>query len=289
MPPARASSLRTSVRCDNPISRFSPSRKSSRHRQRAIVVFIAAILSASAPTALRAEPLIRDANGAIIRADVATKSIALVFTGDQHGEGAPHILEVLKQRCLRGSFFLTGNFLRDAKLRMHVRRIVADGHYLGPHSDAHPLYCAWHDREKTLVTQSFFKTDLSKNITDLRALGALRPKTPVYFVPPYEWHNRQQVDWARQLGVTVINFTPGSGSNRDYAPEGDPRFVPSQTILRDILAYEQKDPHGLNGFLLLTHVGSGRRDRFHRLLGPLCDELLLRGYQFERVDNLLRK
>ena len=89
------------------------------------------------------------------------------------------------------------------------------------------------------------------------------------------------------MGVGLINFTPGSGSNRDYAPEGDRVFVPSQRILDDLLAYEQKDPHGLNGFLLLLHLGSGRRDPFHSQLGKLCDELAKRGYEFARVDELL--
>jgi hypothetical protein len=89
--------------------------------------------------------------------------------------------------------------------------------------------------------------------------------------------------------VTLINFTPGSGSNRDYAPEGDRHFVPSRRIYDGILAYEQKDPHGLNGFLLLLHLGSGRKDPFHPLLGPLCDELARRGYRFERVGELLKQ
>ena len=62
-------------------------------------------------------------------------------------------------------------------------------------------------------------------------------------VPPYEWYNREQVTWSRELGVTLINFTPGSGSNRDYAREDDKHFVPSQRIflerpaLRPLLTY----------------------------------------------------
>ena len=95
--------------------------------------------------------------------------------------------------------------------------------------------------------------------------------------------------WARGLGVTLINFTPGSGSNRDYAPEGDRNFLPSRKVFDDILAYEKRDPNGLNGFVLLLHLGSGRKDPFHPLLGPLCDELRERGYGFIRVDELLKQ
>jgi hypothetical protein len=64
--------------------------------------------------------------------------------------------------------------------------------------------------------------------------------------------------------------------------------VSSAKLRDDILACEQRDEHGLNGFVLLLHVGSNREDPFHTQLGPLCDELRNRGYEFVRVDHLLR-
>jgi peptidoglycan/xylan/chitin deacetylase (PgdA/CDA1 family) len=229
----------------------------------------------------------RDAYGAIIRGDVASKRLALIFTGDEFGESAAPILDVLKSRRIKGSFFVTGNFLRRAEFRPLVRRMVHEGHYLGPHSDSHPLYCDWETRDKSLVTERFFVADLRNNVSALRAVGAMRPGDPAYFVPPYEWYNREHVAWSRKAGVQLINFTPGSGSNRDYMREDNPRFVSSRQILDDILAYGRKDPHGLNGFLLLLHLGSGRRDPFHTQFRTLCDELTRPGYELVRVDELL--
>ena len=127
-------------------------------------------------------------------------------------------------------------------MRPLLKRAVAEGHYVGPHSDSHPLYCSWDERDKSLVTQAFFTADLRKNIADLRAVGALRGGSQPLFIPPYEWYNRDQVRWCDELGVTLINFTPGSGSNRDYAPEGDRRFVPSRTIYDDILGLREERP-----------------------------------------------
>jgi len=227
--------------------------------------------------------------GGVVRGDTSSNQIALIFTGGDYGEGSAHILDVLRDRKIKASFFVTGDFIRKAELVPHLKRVVAEGHYLGPHSDSHPLYCPWEDRKKTLVTEGFFKDDLQKNIDDLRKLGALAdPKQFVYFIPPYEWYNAEQTRWARQMGVLLFNFTPGSGSNRDWAPESHKSFVPSQQIMDDILAYEQKDPHGLNGFLLLLHLGSERKDKMHPLLGPLLDELAKRGYSFVRVDDVLK-
>lgn len=231
--------------------------------------------------------VVRDKYGAIIRGDVTAKKLSLVFTGDERGESTPHILDALKKRKVKAALFVTGNFVRDVKLRPLLKQAIDEGHYVGPHSDSHPLYCSWDDRDKSLVSQEFFTSDLEKNISALEKLGAFRGRMPRLFIPPYEWFNRDQVGWCKPLNVTLINFTPGSGSNRDYAPEGDRHFVSSQRIYDDILAYDKKDPHGLNGFVLLLHLGSGRKDPFHPLLGPLCEELTRRGYSFVRVDELL--
>lgn len=257
------------------------------------LIIIAAFLALSTQ-AISAEPpaaakqrVVRDGYGAIVRGDIAAKKLALVFTGDKRGESTAPILETLKKRELKAAFFVTGNFVRDAKLRPLLKRAIADGHYVGPHSDSHPLYCAWEERDKSLVTESFFRDDLQKNVVALQEVGGLRGRLPRLFIPPYEWFNRDQARWCEAMGVTLINFTPGSGSNRDYAPEGDKAFVPSRKIFDDILAYETKDRHGLNGFVLLLHLGSGRKDPFHTRLGALCDELAGRGYEIERIDTLL--
>lgn len=227
-------------------------------------------------------------DGGVIRGDQSKKQLALVFTGGDFGEGTAHILDVLDHQRIKASFFVTGGFLRKPELRPLVKRAIADGHYVGPHSDQHPLYCPWDDREKSLVSENEFRADLQKNIGDLRALGALKdPSKPVYFIPPYEWYNADQSAWAKKMNVLLCNFTPGSGSNRDYAPENEKNFVPSQQIIDDILRHEAKDPHGLNGFILLLHLGANRKDKTFLLLEPLLTELKHRGYQFARIDELL--
>lgn len=245
--------------------------------------------ASTACSASVAADVVREPEGAIIRGNVAEKRLALIFTGGDYGESAEPILDTLRERGIKGSFFLTGGFLRQAALAPAIERMMAEGHYIGPHSNSHPLYAAWEDRKQSLVTEQFFAQDLLKNIADLRKMGAFAAGAPVLFVAPHEWYNADQKAWSDTLGVTLINFTPGSGSNRDYAREGARVFASSQQILDDVLAYEQREEHGLNGFLLLFHLGSGRRDPFHPRLGDLCDELQRRGYEFARVDDLLLK
>ncbi len=225
--------------------------------------------------------------GGIVRGDTSRRALALIFTGGDYGEGTEHILRTLHQFGIKASFFLTGGFLAAPERRALVRRMCEEGHYVGPHSHTHPLYCAWEDRSRTLVSKKFFREDLRRNIEELRELGALQQGLPVFFIPPYEWYNEEQVRWANQIGVVLFNFTLGSGSNRDWIPEGQKGFVPGEVIVQDILAYEQREPHGLNGFLLLLHLGAQRQDKVYLRLERLFGELQRRGYTFLRVDQML--
>jgi len=78
-----------------------------------------------------------------VRGSKSTRQLGLVFTGHEFAEGAGTILDALARHDAKASFFLTGDFLRNAELAPLIQRMVAEGHYLGPHSDQHRLYCAW--------------------------------------------------------------------------------------------------------------------------------------------------
>jgi peptidoglycan/xylan/chitin deacetylase (PgdA/CDA1 family) len=226
-------------------------------------------------------------HGGIVRGDRTRKQLALVFTGGDYGEGTASILDTLRAEKVPASLFVTGAFLRQPDLARLLQRAAREGHYIGPHSDRHLLYATWEKREDSIVREQDFKQDLKKNIADLRRLGALQNGKRIFFIPPFEWFNQDQVNWAKQMNVTLFNFSPGSGSNRDYLPESDKRFVSSRQILNDILAYEKKSPDGLNGFILLLHLGADRRDKMHLRLPELIRELRTRGYEFVRIDKLL--
>jgi len=226
--------------------------------------------------------------GAVVRGPRDKKQIALVFTGGDFGEGTTTILDTLRQRHIRGAFFFTGDYLRKPEHRAGIQRLLAEGHYLGPHSDKHLLYCPWDDRGKTLVTRSEFEADLKKNVDDLVALGARRDEI-TWWIPPYEWYNEDITDWSLAMGMRLFNFTPGTLSHADYTEDDAENYRDCDTIYRSILDYESSHDDGLNGFLLLTHVGASpkRTDKFFTRLPALLDELKGRGYTFMRLDQLL--
>jgi peptidoglycan/xylan/chitin deacetylase (PgdA/CDA1 family) len=226
--------------------------------------------------------------GAIRRASTAKKELALLFTADEHVDGADSIFKTLTDRDVRAAFFLTGNALDAPSMRDWTRRAIEAGHYVGPHSDGHVLYAPWEKRQQTLVSESRFRADLYRNLAELGELGADR-SPPICFVPPFEWHNAQHTAWAKELGCQMINFTAGSGSHRDFAPEDHEAFVPSKELIGKILAHERTSETGLNGHLLLFHLGTTRKDKVYVRLGGLIDELLARGYAIVRVDRLLNR
>jgi peptidoglycan/xylan/chitin deacetylase (PgdA/CDA1 family) len=227
-------------------------------------------------------------DGGITRGSRKAKKIAVVFTGHEFAEGGEAILDALAGREGKAAVFLTGEFLRTLNFKPLVTRIVQEGHFLGPHSDKHLLYCPWDGTKRTLVTRRQFLSDLSRNIQD--ALLVCTNGTEIrFFLPPYEHYNQEIAEWSAAMGLTVINFTPGTRSNADYTGEADTNFVSSQAIFESIVKKEREDPHGLNGFILLFHLGSGpgRKDKFHYRFGELLDYLAGKGYEFVRVDELL--
>ena len=238
-----------------------------------------------APDQRRAIACIKS-KGGIVRGPSQSKVLSLVFTGHSYAEGGDVILDELRKHRAKAGFFFTGVFLDNPEFSPLLKRIISDGHYIGPHSDEHLLYLPWGGSNELLVTQEQFRQDLTANIDKIVRLGVPRKRIQ-WFLPPYEHYNDVIASWSREMGLTLINYTPGTRSNADYTGEADKNFVSSDTICRSILAYEEKA--GLNGFILLLHAGAGpeRKDKFAARFGELLKELSGRGYRFRRVDKLV--
>lgn len=229
--------------------------------------------------------------GAIIRGDTRKKKLALVFTGDTFADGGSFILTTLRKNKIKASFFLTGNFYRNRGFHTLILNLKKDGHYLGSHSDSHLLYCDWTKRDSLLVTREQFMEDLAGSYMELNKYR-IRPEEARYFLPPYEWYNDSIAAWTRQMCLHLVNYTPGTLSTADYTyPEMQGRYVENNTIFESIFNFEEKSEYGLNGFILLLHIGTDprRTEKFYRLLPDLIMDIRARGYQFVKIDELLEK
>lgn len=221
-------------------------------------------------------------DGGIIRTDPSVKHIDFVFTAADKADGAERIISTLRKYNIKGGFFFTGEFFEmypDV-----VRRLVAEGHYVGSHSYGHLLYAPWGNRDSLLVTRQEFNEDIFKSYKVLREFGITNAP---YFIPPYEHYNATISSWARQLGLQVINYTPGTLTNGDYTTPEMKRYFSSKEILGRIWEYERTDPNGLNGHIMLIHFGTdpARTDKFYDKLPGLIRKLRRKGYSFTPLKD----
>lgn len=224
-----------------------------------------------------------DNQGAVVRMNLNEKKVYLIFSAHEYVEGGPTIASVLKKNKAKASFFFTGAFYENNSNQSLIRQLIVDGHYLGAHSDGHLLYADWTKRDLTLVSHQQFAEDLKANYKKMESFG-ISPENAQVFLPPYEWYNSESVDWSRQMGLSVINFTPGIRSNADYTTPDMKSYRSSDTIMEDIRSFEIKDTNGLNGCIMLVHLGTApeRTDKFYNRLNELLKYLQQKGYQTER-------
>jgi peptidoglycan/xylan/chitin deacetylase (PgdA/CDA1 family) len=227
---------------------------------------------------------VTDKEGAIVRMDPARKDIYLAFAADKEAEGGEYILQVLNENNIRASFFFTGNFLRNPDYDALIRKVINNGHYVGPHSDQHLLYCDWKKRDSLLVDRRNFENDLRNNHIELAKFGITHSSSK-WFMPPYEWYNSTIVDWARAMGLSVVNFTPGIRTNADYTTPDMPNYLSSDDILHSLYQFEKENSHRLNGCIMLIHPGtdSVRKEKLYERLPEIIDRLKNMGYDFKRL------
>jgi peptidoglycan/xylan/chitin deacetylase (PgdA/CDA1 family) len=224
----------------------------------------------------------KDSEGATVRMGADRAVVYLIFSADEAFEGAEPILATLEKYNVKASFFLTGNCLREERFKPLIRRIIREGHGVGGHSDRHLLYASWDDRQQSLVTPDSLAADFRQNMAELEKYGIDRRQMP-YFLPPYEYYNREQVRWIESMGYTVVNYTPGLRTAADYTTPDMPNYRSSQELIDQLFAYESE--HGLNGCIVLLHPGTQdvRVDKLYLRLDEIIRRLQAKGYALERM------
>ncbi|HMJ46051.1 MAG TPA: glycoside hydrolase family 9 protein [Ferruginibacter sp.] len=228
--------------------------------------------------------------GAIIRGNPGKKEIALTFTGDEFADGGKAIIKALNKYSIRANFFFTGNFYRNKSFESLIHSLKSGENYIGPHSDRHLLYNDWNNRDSLLVTKKEFITDLNANLAIMEKSG-LRKQQVKYFLPPYEWYNDSIAAWSKEYGLQLINYTPGTLGAADYTWPALPNYRTSDEIFESVIKKEKESAEGLNGSILLFHIGSDprRTDKFYDRLDELIATLKEKGYAFRRIDELLHQ
>jgi peptidoglycan/xylan/chitin deacetylase (PgdA/CDA1 family) len=123
---------------------------------------------------------------------------------------------------------------------------------------------------------------------EMEQFGISKAQAP-YYLPPYEWYNNRIAEWTVDYGLQLINMTHGTLSHADYTIPEMSNYRSSEKIYRSIFSYESKNTTGLNGFLLLMHIGTDakRQDKFYNHLEKLLLELKSRKYDIIGLEKML--
>ena len=149
--------------------------------------------------------------------------IAITFDDGPDPEWTPKILDVLKEKGVKATFFLIG--VEAQKYPGLTKRIYAEGHEIGNHTFTHP--------DISNISKRYFEVEL--NLTERFFEGKLGVK-PVLFRPPYsidqEPDTADQVrplELAQQLGYITVGDKIDPNDWRD-----NPRR-PANEIVEDVL------------------------------------------------------
>lgn len=227
---------------------------------------------------------VKDKEGAIIRMDTTQTNVYLIFSAHDFNDGGETIANTLKQRNVKASFFFTGSFYDHPSNKKLISQLIRDGHYLGAHSDKHLLYADWNRRDSLLLSRDEFESDLTANYRKMKEAG-IDISSATYFLPPFEWYNQSIADWTSQLGLSLVNFTPGIRTNADYTTPDMKNYKSSDWILNDLKEKEKNQPGMLKGAMILIHLGTSekRTDKLYNRLDELIDFLESKEYQPTRL------
>src|SRR3546814_16164653 len=117
--------------------------------------------------------------------DKTIKDVYMFFSAYEFNDGGVAIPDMLYKKQVPASFSFTGTFYMQRANRRLIRRLVQDGHYLGPHSGSHLLYAPWDARDSTLITRDTFIDDLRDHYPTMATSGI-----PKQLALP---HNRKSV------------------------------------------------------------------------------------------------
>jgi len=197
--------------------------------------------------------------------------IALTFDDGPDPEWTPAILDILKAKNVKATFFVIGeNAEANPGL---IARILADGHELGNHTFTHPNLADTPDEGVTLEL----------NATQ-RLVEALTGRSMRLFRPPYlgdaepaSGDEITPVEIAQNLGYITVG---------EHADTEDWQLPPPETMIKTVMAEITNPNPELRGNIVLLHDSGGDRSRTIQVLGPLIDRLQADGYKLVPVSEL---
>jgi cellulose synthase/poly-beta-1,6-N-acetylglucosamine synthase-like glycosyltransferase/peptidoglycan/xylan/chitin deacetylase (PgdA/CDA1 family) len=205
--------------------------------------------------------------------------VALSFDDGPDPKWTPRILDILRQKNVKGAFMMIGAEAQENVSLM--RRVAREGHEIGNHTFSHP----------DISEISAQQLDLELKLTE-RLFASKLGVQPLYFRPPYSIDQEPDTDdqaapveRTQRAGYTIV----GDKIDTDDWNER-PRRSP-QEITQTVLYWldRMKTQPQFRGSIILLHDGGGDRSATVAALPVLIDALRAHGYTIVPVSTLMGK
>lgn len=191
--------------------------------------------------------------------DVDGQYVAMTFDDGPHKTLTPKLLDMLKQRNIKATFFVLGQLVQEYP--DIVRRMVAEGHEVANHSWSHPSL--------NKLSLANAKSQMTRTDDAIQAAAGVRP---TLMRPPYGagTGNRALMNMLREdLGYKVILW---SVDPLDWKYRNASRVA------------NQIESHAKSGDIILAHDIHATTVE---AMPAVFDNLLSRGFKFVTVSELL--
>lgn len=183
--------------------------------------------------------------------------IALTFDDGPHATNTPRLLEMLKQRGIKGTFYCVGQCV--AEYPEIAKRIVDEGHEIASHSWSHP--------QLSSMSEASVRDQLERTHQAIKQATGVEPKT---FRPPYGAFTLRQRKWANAVyGYKTILWDVDTLDWKHRNPARTEAIALAETK---------------SGSIILTHdIHKSTIDA----MPTLMDHLLAKGFKFVTVSELI--
>lgn len=198
--------------------------------------------------------------------------VALTFDDGPDPKWTPQILDILKAKGVRATFFIIGQNAEASPGLL--RRMVQEGHDVGNHTFSHPNLAIISDtlvRLELNATQRLFQAFTGRSLRLFRPpyLGDAEP-TSVEEIAP--------VSIAQSMGYLTVGL---------HIDPNDWQRPPANLIVQRVLEGAADNDPSTAGQIVLLHDAGGDRTQTVAALPVLIDALRAKGYEIVPVSELV--
>ena len=197
-----------------------------------------------------------------VKGNPTEKKIALTFDDGPDSVYTPQILDILREKGVKATFFVLGEQVKS--FPELTKRMVSDGHTIANHTWNHP--------KLSKITTSQLVQEVESTTSQIEEVTGI--KTDL-FRPPYGDYTAGDIRMLQKLGYRSIMW---SVDTVDWSGNTEEEIL--------TIVHQNKSPGGI----VLQHnfnASNGRLDGTVQALPKIIDQLRDEGYEFVTVDTLL--